>query len=321
MLAPRSINVEPATLMNFWLVVCGIYIWEYLKNLDYEWSVVQGHQRYRWTIWIYSFSRLSGLMVVILTMADFIITSKINCQAYITAGWFIGALGAYGLASILIILRIFAIWNKNKVIMAISATIWLANAGFQFSGVVRVRSVWMPAARACLTTNPQLVRDLSIGTLATDVSLLLIMLVGLIRLRHRDRTFVDFEYVLWKQGIMWLIIATIAEVPQAVFQFLNANDTFKTLFTIPSLLIMVFAATQTYRDLTFYGSTTTKMTTGPVADSSNFPKNNRVVSSTKKSSVVHIPSNGLEETVQKAHEEFPLSQMNRCGSIPAEIHS
>jgi hypothetical protein len=63
----------------------------------------------------------------------------------------------------------------------------------------QVRAVWMPAARACLTINPQLVRDLSVGTLATDVSLLLIMLVGLIRLRHRDRAFVDLEYILWKQ--------------------------------------------------------------------------------------------------------------------------
>ena len=28
----------------------------------------------------------------------------------------------------------FAIWDKNKVIMAISAGLWLANMAFQFSG-------------------------------------------------------------------------------------------------------------------------------------------------------------------------------------------
>ena len=33
------------------------------------------------------------------------------------------------------------------------------------------------------------------------------------------------------------------------------------LFTIPSIIVMVFAATQTYRDLTIYGSNTTNMTT------------------------------------------------------------
>ena len=53
----------------------------------------------------------------------------------------------------------------------------------------------------------------------------------------------------------------------------------------------------------------------------NLRKFRDVVSSTKKSSVVHVPSNRLEETVHKVHEEFPLSQMNRCGSIPAEMHS
>ena len=66
-------------LVKFWLVASGIYLWvffagssdycrspeyqmaqiisvtdswEYATSLYYEWDVIRGHQRYRWTIWV-----------------------------------------------------------------------------------------------------------------------------------------------------------------------------------------------------------------------------------------------------------------------------
>jgi len=50
-------------------------------------------------------------------------------------------------------------------------------------------------------------------------------------------------------------------------------------------------------------------------DSLNLQNTNRLVLHTKNSSVVHIPSNRLEVTVQKAyHEEYPMSQTNHYGA-------
>ena len=63
----------------------------------------------------------------------------------------------------------------------------------------QIRAEWVSAVRACTIPNYEIVKGLSIGTLVTDISLLLIMLAGLLRLRHRDRAFVHLEYVLWIQ--------------------------------------------------------------------------------------------------------------------------
>jgi hypothetical protein len=52
-------------------------------------------------------------------------------------------------------------------------------------------------------------------------------------------------------------------------------------------------------------------------ESSNPAKGNRVASSTTKNSPVHIPSNRLEVKVHRAYEEYPMAQMNRCGSYPS----
>ena len=63
----------------------------------------------------------------------------------------------------------------------------------------QIHAVWVPTARTCANSDYRAVKTFSVNALATDVTLLLIMLAGLIRLRLRDRTFIDLAYVLWKQ--------------------------------------------------------------------------------------------------------------------------
>jgi hypothetical protein len=64
---------------------------------------------------------------------------------------------------------------------------------------LQIHAAWVPAARTCENSDIRFFRGLSVSALATDVTLLLIMLAGLLRLRHRDRTFIDLAYTLWKQ--------------------------------------------------------------------------------------------------------------------------
>ncbi|KAF8497436.1 hypothetical protein F5888DRAFT_284002 [Russula emetica] len=213
---------DPLMVMKLWLIVSGIYIWEFFTNLDFEWSVIRRHQRYRWTIWIYSVSRLSGLAVVIIFLVGTYDTSPINCQAWVTSSWAFSSLGGYGLSSILIMLRIFAIWDKSKVIMAISAAIWVVNLGFQLAGIVKIRAEWVPATRTCTISNVETCRDFYIYLLVTDVILLFIMLAGLLRLRRRHGSSY-FSHLLWKQGVIWLAITIAAELPQVLLLFLHVN--------------------------------------------------------------------------------------------------
>ncbi|KAF8492837.1 hypothetical protein F5888DRAFT_880217 [Russula emetica] len=308
-------------VLNFWLLASGIYIWEFFTTLHYEWSVIRGHQRYRWSIWIYSVSRLCCLAIVINCIINFSLTSEINCQAWVTIGWTISAVGCYGLSSILIMLRIFAIWDRNKVIIAISATIWVINLGFQLAGIVKIRAVWVPSTNSCAMTNVETCRGFYITLLATDVILLSIMLAGLIRLRLRSRAFLDIAAILWKQGVIWLLIATAAELPQVLLLYMDVNEAYNFLFLLPASITIVIAATRTYRALTYYASTP-QSSSGPIgsnSNTSNLAKSNRlpVVSSTAKGSPIHIPPNRLEVAVHRAYDEYPMSQMNNCGSYPS----
>ena len=57
----------------------------------------------------------------------------------------------------------------------------------------------MPSIKACRNAHIPNYKGLALSGLVTDVTLLLIMLAGLLRLRSDDGTFIDLAYILWKQ--------------------------------------------------------------------------------------------------------------------------
>ncbi|KAN0118712.1 hypothetical protein V8E52_004823 [Russula decolorans] len=120
-------------LVSFWHVMAGIYFWEFFTTLDYEWRVIRGRLPYRYSIWIYSLTRVACLLGVIVCSAGLDTSTSINCQLWIssTATLFTLSLAA---ASLLIVLRIIAIWNRHKAVSAISIIIWVTGVAFHING-------------------------------------------------------------------------------------------------------------------------------------------------------------------------------------------
>ncbi|KAI0063374.1 hypothetical protein BV25DRAFT_1802135, partial [Artomyces pyxidatus] len=236
--------------VKFLHTIDGIYIWEYFTTLSYEMAVLTGRRPYRWTIWIYSVTRLGTLTAVIVNLIGFNVTSRINCQAWITSE-LVFAYIAFAAASLLIVLRIAAIWNRNRYAMALAAAIWLTNVGFLIHALTTsARSVWVPASGSCAVLHSNNSRNNIAVTLTTDVVLLSTMLAGLLIVRKDGAASFGIWRMLYKQGLIWLLLATIAEVPPVVFTSLNLNDAWNLMFQTPALIVMTIAATRMYRDLT-----------------------------------------------------------------------
>ncbi|KAI9446990.1 hypothetical protein F5148DRAFT_744170 [Russula earlei] len=125
---PAVIAQDFWTVAKFWHVVDGLYIWEFFTTLDYEASVIQGRRPYRWTIWLYSLTRVATLMAVVMSMIGFDVTTPINCQVRL---WIISELTfsytAIAAASMLIVIRVIAIWNRNRVVSVIAICTWATN--------------------------------------------------------------------------------------------------------------------------------------------------------------------------------------------------
>jgi len=107
----------------------GLYIWEFLTTLDFEWNIIRGHRPYRWTIWIYSITRLATLLTVIFQFVGLDVRTHTNCEVQ-NIFQFIFVYVAFAAASLLIVLRVIAIWNWNKLVIASATGVWVANVGF-----------------------------------------------------------------------------------------------------------------------------------------------------------------------------------------------
>ncbi|KAI0056988.1 hypothetical protein BV25DRAFT_1920530 [Artomyces pyxidatus] len=232
-------------------VLGGIYMWEIVTSLDYEWSIVAGKRPYGWTLWVYLLCRWSALIAWAILFGGLDSSAPINCEAW-NSSFYSFAFISLGSASFLIVLRIYAIWDKSLPIMVIAVAVWLASVALNIRGIAVGRSVYNPTTASCLNLDTNSSFANAVGILASDVILLLLMLAGLIRARTARK------FGLWKllfhQGVAWLSIAAIAEVPTVVFVALNLNDAWNLMFQPVELLILVVGATRMYRSLTDYGA-------------------------------------------------------------------
>ncbi|KAF8269592.1 hypothetical protein EI94DRAFT_1799011 [Lactarius quietus] len=283
---PAVIKADYFSLVNFIHCIVGVFIWDFFSTLDFEWDYIVGKRKFRWTLLLYSISRLGALGNGISNLVGFNVAHPINCQQWITFT-LIMAYTSFACASGLIALRVIAIWRRNYLVMALTIGMWLTNVGFLLYGIVTVRSTW---EGGCVLENTFQSRDNITVTVATDIALLILMLVGLIRSGSRQTNQGIFRH-LYVQGLIWLLAATIGELPAAIFINLDLNDPFNLMFQNFAFYTMLICATRMYRALLNYHMDVETFSHGPdtngdvqfkgreiASGSSAFFSNNRVLS-------------------------------------------
>ncbi|KAH9988695.1 hypothetical protein BJV77DRAFT_730138 [Russula vinacea] len=244
---PSVVAADNLAMSKFYHVVNGLFIWEFLTTLDFEWSIIQGHRRYRWTIWIYSFSRVAALANVITSFV--LLDTQVGCTLSDILALFPSYL-AQAAASLLIVLRIVAIWNRNVVVVVIATITWAINGAFFIQGISQLRySKRVFPGGYCTALNISTTKATVIVSFVTDILLLVIMLVGLFRLESYRKGAMATGRFLWNQGVIWLFLATFAGILPTVFVCLDLNEPLSIIFRYPWIVTMTIASTRMYRGL------------------------------------------------------------------------
>jgi len=239
--------------------VSGVYIWEFVTTLDYEWRVFRGRLPYRWTMWIYSFARVTALLSTIHSFVSMDVTTPINCQLWVLFAVIFLCMSSTA-ASLLIVIRTIAIWNRNKVVIAMAMAVWGTSIGFHIYNITKVHFAWLPVQQTCGPVKFDSGVLGFIPTISADMALFLIILAGLFVLRRQGGGTFGLSRLIWRQGVMWLVLGSAAEVPPIIFTLSKLNDPLHTLFANPSLIVMVIAATRMHRSLVEYASGSTEVT-------------------------------------------------------------
>jgi len=296
-------------LTKLWHAVDALYMWEFFSTLDYEWSVIRGRRPYRWTIWIYSLTRVATLVAAVLNIIGLDIATPIHCQVWVVFNFSFAYL-SLACASLLVVLRVIAIWDVNKAIVVLAISVWGANVSFLSEGAARIRAGWDSQQNCCVILDAESNKPTMIVMLATDIILLLTMFVGLIRLLGRGGGTYELGRLLWRQGIIWLVLGTAAELTPVLFICLYLNDAMNIMFLMPALLTMSIAATRMYRTLSD-AIISIDLTNG----SDSLPRGDCPGSGTKMLSGVRPSSGEMNVRAVNPLENYLLPQPARYASI------
>ncbi|KAI0246167.1 hypothetical protein BJV78DRAFT_194485 [Lactifluus subvellereus] len=198
-----------------------------LFTAGFELDVLRGKRPYRWTIWLYLGTRYCGLIVFILTIIGED-GGKASCRPYTDA---ISVLGfaSWAFASLIIVLRVIAVWNPKRIVSFLSVCLWLACVVTDIYSMTIVKVLYNPDQDSCTVLG-----------------------------FHKSST--GIWYLLYQQCIIWIALACIAEVPVVVFLILNLNEAWNAMFFHAAVAILSIGAARLYRSLCQHGSLTEYMT-------------------------------------------------------------
>jgi len=246
---PKVVRADAIAFIKLLHVMGGIYIWEFFTTLWFEWQIITGKRKYPWSIWLYSGCRLTALVAIVVIFVGFDATEPLNCKVWLTSVFFFAYL-AFVFASALIVLRIIAIWERNLITTTIAISAWVVTITFYMRNTIRADAVWSPTAQTCLVRHTERTTEPVTVTLVVDFVLLVLMLSGL--RRYGEAGMFGLWRFLYHQGLFWLALVTIAEIPPTVFVILDLNEYTNIMFQVPELIMMAIGASRIYRRLAEY---------------------------------------------------------------------
>ncbi|KAI0049116.1 hypothetical protein FA95DRAFT_1557226, partial [Auriscalpium vulgare] len=248
-----SVKGDMLVMVKYIHIVAAMLVWEIATTLDFEWSFVTGARAYKRTIWLYSGCRLSALVAAVLILVDFNASARMDCKAWLSVHWLSSGC-ALVLVTLLIILRVLAIWKWNRFVVVTVIGSTLPSAVFLVQSLVGAKVAWDPVSRMCLILNPENRRFYVWAVLGGDVTLFALMLAGLLRLRVAGTSARGVWHVLYTQGIQWVFVVMMSEVPPAAMLVLNFSDPWDLIFTFGGFVFPVIGATRQYRGLLTYSN-------------------------------------------------------------------
>jgi len=148
------------------------------------------------------------------------VKTEINCQALYNFNQFAGN-SSLGASSTLLMLRSIAIWQRNRYVtigfIVVGAGLW----GILMHGVTTVRAHWDPVGNTCsvdAVTGIYLTL-VYLYTMFTDLTVLIVTLAGLSWSPGRS----GLWRMLWEQGIMFFLVAFVANLIPAIMLLINLN--------------------------------------------------------------------------------------------------
>ncbi|KZV80296.1 hypothetical protein EXIGLDRAFT_781163 [Exidia glandulosa HHB12029] len=192
--------------------------WEFLVSFWFDKEFFTGKRPFRWTFIVYFLARYLILLGLIAGVRITNAFQPINCVVWNYLVYSC-AHACFACASLLLLLRVFAIGQWNRWITIPLGAFYLANVGTLVHTVAMTESEYKAELFLCGASNTVASRINVFTSFVFDLTCLITMLTLLMRERGLG---------IWKflvqQGVVYFMVATALYLFSSIFLILNLND-------------------------------------------------------------------------------------------------
>jgi len=250
---PDEIQKDAVVFGRLMHSLLGIYGYEWFLSLNFEWDFLSRKKRFRWPMIFYFANRYLLLFAMIGVVVALDKTEEFNCQALYTFNQLAGD-AAIGLSSINLSIRTMAIWQQNRYIVGGLVLVILGHWSLILQGV-QLKSVWVSGVGCQITeTNTRIFTAIFIYSMCFDLLVLLLnafKLFGFTSFPSRNLMGQSrLAQMIFADGLIFFILAFLANLIAAVFMVLNLNQIMSVIFNVPAAVCSTIVACRCVRRLT-----------------------------------------------------------------------
>ncbi|KAF9051501.1 hypothetical protein BJ165DRAFT_1340951 [Panaeolus papilionaceus] len=250
----KEIQAQGTAFGKLMHALLGLYLYEWLLSVDFDWDLVTRKKRFRWPLIFYFANRYLLFFALIGITISLDSSNRLNCQALYTFNQLSGD-AAVALASINLSIRTMAIWAQNKYIIIGLVVVILGHWTLILQGI-QLKAVWVEGVGCAITeTNNRILAAIFIYSMCFDLTVLLLntyKLMGVNRgsianeMMGRSR----LAHMIFADGLIFFIIAFLANLIATVFMVLNLNQIMSVIFNVPAAVSSTIVACRAVRRLT-----------------------------------------------------------------------
>ncbi|KAI6029629.1 hypothetical protein PISMIDRAFT_95634 [Pisolithus microcarpus 441] len=239
-----EILTDSVVFSRFVHTLFGVYLWEVVTSLKFDWQFISGRKRFRWPLGFYFAGRYCLLFALVGILISLDVTEPVNCQALYTFNQVCGN-AAIGLASVNLSLRTIAVWSQNRVIVCLLVAVMLGQWSFLLHGIL-LEAKWLNGACVIASTNNQILAISFIYTMAFDF--LVLCLAGW-KLAYPAGGRSKLVKLIFGDGLIYFVIAFLSNLIATTFMLLNLNAVMSIIANVPAAIACTIAACRVVRRL------------------------------------------------------------------------
>ncbi|TFK82930.1 hypothetical protein K466DRAFT_281365 [Polyporus arcularius HHB13444] len=294
--SPTEIAKDGVVFDKFMHTLLGLYIWEFITSLSFDWQYISGKKKFKWPLIFYFSGRYCLLFALIGIAIALNVTEPVNCQALYTYNQLFGN-ATIGFASINLSLRTMAVWSMSLWVVVPLIAISLGHWSLLLHGIL-LTSSWVDGQGCVITTTSNTILAATfIYTMCFDFLVLTLTAIklGITGTPRRDRS--RIVILIFDDGLIFFLVAFGANVIATSFMVVNLNAVMSIIANVPAAVASTIVSCRVVRRLTNYTTEGAEVFGSTHASTLAFTRSRlttRGIFSEKKPGVVNVQMDTFE---------------------------